>query len=194
MAIIDANNKAHSEVNGRFVGKDAQSANDMKSELVQELPNEEFVVKNAQEDESPKFGSQEELDKFLGEEFKGYKGQAAIDKLLQEKRGHVKAAFHRDDIGVIDLVWGNDKAGIGHAIEQRMREKNGEAHAKDMLENLSEAVTRSVFDKQNKYGNFEFIYKKNRAEYFVIIAPEYNRNKITYVITSFRRGKIKSTE
>lgn len=147
-----------------------------------------------QEDDTPKFGSQEELDEFLGEEFKGYKGQAAIDKLLQEKRGHIKAAFHRDDIGDIDLVWGNDKAGIGHAIEKRMQEKNGEAHAKDMLQNLSEAITHGVFDKHNKYGNFEFIYKKNGAEYFVIIAPEYNRNKITYVVTSFRRGKIKSTE
>ena len=60
-----------------------------------------------------------DVDKLYGEEFKGYKGQAAIDKLLKEQRGHVKGAFHRDDIGDIDLVWGSDTAGLQHIIKQR---------------------------------------------------------------------------
>ena len=47
-----------------------------------------------------------ELTTLLGEEFKGYKGQEAVNKLLQEKRGHVKGAFHREDMGDIDLLWG----------------------------------------------------------------------------------------
>lgn len=142
--------------------------------------------------DKPKFGSQEELDNLLGEEFKGLKGQAAIDKLLQEKRGHVKGAFHREDIGDMDLLWGNKNVGLQHVIEQRLREKNGELHVKDVLENLNEAITQAKFDIHNKYGNFEFVYKKNGAEYRIIIAPEYHKNKITYLITAFRRGKIKT--
>lgn len=46
------------------------------------------------------------LDNLLGKEYVGVKGQAAIDKLMQEKQGHVKGAFHREDIGDIDLLWG----------------------------------------------------------------------------------------
>lgn len=41
MAIIDANNKAHSEANGRFVSK---SASELKAELAQEIPNKDSLV------------------------------------------------------------------------------------------------------------------------------------------------------
>lgn len=55
------------------------------------------------------------LKKLLGKEFTGVKGQKAVEKLLQEKQGHVKGAFTRQDIGDIDLVWGNEKQGLCHA-------------------------------------------------------------------------------
>ncbi len=43
-------------------------------------------------------------------EFEG-KGAQAVAKLLQEKRGQVAGAFYREDLGYIDLVWGN--VGVG---------------------------------------------------------------------------------
>ena len=131
-----------------------------------------------------------ELNALLGEEFKGFKGQDAVNKLIQEKRGHVKGAFHREDIGDIDLLWGNENVGLKHAIEQRLKEKNGEAHAQDMLDNLAEAINKGMYSKRNDRGNFEFIFKKDGVEYRTIIAPEYHKNKITYVLTAFRRGKL----
>ncbi len=140
-----------------------------------------------QDDDVPKFGSQEELDALLGEEFKGVKGQAAIDKLLEEKRGHVKGAFHRDDIGDIDIFWGNDGAGLKHIIIQRAKEKP--EHVEEILSHLNTAVNEGVFDKRNKYGNFELEYNCDGVKYRIIIAPEYHRNKITYVLSAFRRGK-----
>ncbi|WP_267892761.1 putative barnase/colicin E5 family endoribonuclease, partial [Helicobacter ailurogastricus] len=45
----------------------------------------------------------------FGENFAEYagKGAEAVKKLLQEKRGQVSGAFYRQDLGYIDLVWGN---------------------------------------------------------------------------------------
>ena len=79
---------------------------------------DQSAEKEDDDDRAP-YGSQEELDALLGEEFKGVKGQAAVDKLLKEKRGHVKGAFHRNDIGDIDLLWGNASTGLEHILERR---------------------------------------------------------------------------
>ena len=46
-----------------------------------------------------------------GKEFKGYKGYSAILKLLKERKGHIRAAFHNKDIGDIDLIWGTTGEG-----------------------------------------------------------------------------------
>ena len=123
----------------------------------------------------------------MGKEYKGYKGQAAIDKLMHEKQGHVKGAFHREDIGEIDLLWGNDNIGLKHIITQREKEKEG--HVEEILNHLSTAIEKGEFKKRNDRGNFEFVYKVNNAQYKTIIAPEYHNHKITYVLTAFRRGK-----
>jgi len=51
-------------------------------------------------------GMADDYKKLMGPEFTGVKGQAAVEKLLNERQGHVKEAFYRDDIGGIDLYWG----------------------------------------------------------------------------------------
>lgn len=143
----------------------------------------QFVKKDESSvSENSNADSHEELDMFLGEEFKGVKGQAAVEKLLKEKRGHVKGAFHRDDIGDIDLVWGNDYVGLQHIIKQR--EKQG-INATEFLEELSDVVNNGDFYQKSERGNFEFLHKGKMA----VIAPEYRRNKITFVLTAYKTRK-----
>lgn len=125
-----------------------------------------------------------ELTTLLGEEFKGYKGQDAVNKLLQEKRGHVKGAFHREDMGDIDLFWGSDTVGLKHILQRR--EEQG-INADEFVSNLAEVVERGEFYQKNNNGNFEYWYKGN----MVVIAPEYHGNKITFVLTAFKRRRIK---
>ena len=127
------------------------------------------------------------LDEILGEGFKGYKGQDAVNKLLQEKHGHIKSAFHRDDIGDIDLLWGNDKLGLQHIIKQREEEK--QEHSQEIMEHLVDAIEKGEFKQKNDRGNFVFSYRESEVQYRAIIAPEYHNHKITYVLTDFRRGK-----
>ena len=140
------------------------------------------------DDEVPKFGSQEELDALLGEEFTGYLGQAAVDKLLREKRGHIKGAFHRDGIGDIDLLWGDGKIGLSHIIDRRSTEKkkgyDGE-HIKRVLEHIEETINKGVFKSQNQRGDITFVYNG----YGVSIAPTYHGNKITYLLTAFKNDR-----
>ena len=104
---------------GEFVEK-IKSYNDMSIEELKEEATEGEPIS-------------EELVDLLGVEFKGYKGQDAVNKLLEEKQGHIKGAFHRDDIGDIDLIWGNDNVGLQHIIRQREKEKIG--HANEILSN-----------------------------------------------------------
>lgn len=50
---------------------------------------------------------------------KNLRNEKAVSVLLSMKHGHIKDAFHRDGIGDIDLVWGNDNAGLQHIIKRR---------------------------------------------------------------------------
>lgn len=134
---------------------------------------------NKQEERENAGETPEEIEKLYGEEFKGYKGQAAIDKLLKEQRGHVKGAFHRDDMGDIDLLWGNDYLGLQHIIKHR--EEQG-INAQQFLSDIAEAVESGEFRKKNDRGNFEFLYGRK----MVIIAPEYKGNKVTYLLTAYK--------
>ena len=153
----------------------SKTTEQLKDELRVSLSGEEISVADAQADATA-------LNALMGEEFKDVKGQAAIDKLMQEKRGHVKAAFHRDDIGDIDLLWGNDRLGLQHIIFQREKEKEG--HAREILSDLATAIEKGTFQKRNNRGNFEFKYGKS----YVVIAPEYHGNKITYLLTAYKRN------
>ena len=127
----------------------------------------------------------EVINTLYGPEYKGYKGQDAVNKLLAEKQGHIKGAFHRNDIGYIDLIWGNDNLGLKHIIKRREEEKPG--HSKIVLDNLTETIQKASLRKVNNRGNFEFVYKNGKTKYFVIIAPEYHGTKITYVLSAFNR-------
>lgn len=124
-----------------------------------------------------------DLKSLLGEEFKGYKGQAAVDKLVKEQRGHIKAAFHREDIGDIDLIWGNDSLGLQHIIKHR--EEQG-IDTKEFLSDLSNVVEKGAFIRFNNNRTFEFWFKGKMA----VVAPEYHSNKMTYLLTAFKRKKV----
>ena len=119
------------------------------------------------------------LRDLLGKEFTGYKGQSAVDKLMQEKQGHIKGAFHRDDIGDIDLLWGNDYIGLQHIISHR--EEQG-INASEFLQDLANVVEKGEFLKQNKRGNFELQYGRKVA----VIAPEFKGERVNYVLTAYK--------
>ena len=128
-----------------------------------------------------------ELDNLLGKEYVGVKGQAAIDKLMQERQGHVKAAFHREDIGDIDLIWGSDSVGLQHIIQQRERQ-GIDVH--DFVKQITDTIEKGQYYGKNSRGDFQFIHNGK----MVVIAPEYHGQEITYLLTAFNtRYKAKTS-
>ena len=159
-----------------------------------------FKEENVRRDQGGKFSStgggggggggatgQKDIGKLLGQEYTGVKGQAAINKLLQTKGGHVKGAFEHPDIGKIDLLWGDkkQKIGLAHIINERQKRKRD---PKELLSNLTAVIEHGYVLKDangkpitNKNGRWE-IYLDNKV---AVITPEVRGNKITALLTAY---------
>ena len=129
---------------------------------------------NAEETSEPR-----DVSALLGAEYKGVKGQDAVNKLLREKQGHVKGAFHREDIGDIDLIWGDDTCGLQHIIKRR--EEQG-INAREFVKDLAEVVEKGKYIRRNAKGNFELLHNGKMA----VVAPELHGNKLTFLVTAFK--------
>lgn len=127
-------------------------------------------------------GGSSSVSEFLGKEFTGVKGQAAIDLLMKEKQGHVKGAFTRKDIGDIDLVWGDESRGLCHILERR---KYPEEKKKEFLSSLGNVIEKGSLSL-NKEGRFEVFYENKIA----VISPDFNGDeKIKFLLTAFKQRK-----
>ena len=111
-----------------------------------------------------------------------YQGQKAIEKLRKEQNGHVKNAFFRNDIGMIDLVWGNEHRGLYHSIIHRQKEN---INIDDFLSNLSEVIEQG---KNKGYGDNNTLEVWHKGK-MAIISPIYHGYKTTFVLTAFKRTK-----
>ena len=117
----------------------------------------------------------------LGEEIKNVKGQEAVNVLLEKKRGHVKAAFIRDDIGTIDLIWGDETCGLCHIIKRR--EMQG-INPIEFLSDIEDVITYGTISKNSK-GRFEIFFNKKVA----VVSPELRNNKLTFLLTAYKTRK-----
>ena len=121
-------------------------------------------------------------EQFFGVEYKGVKGKAAIDKLLQEKQGHVKAAFYRKEVGDIDLVWGHEFSGLKHVIILRDEQKatgEGKMSGLEMANKIPEIIDKGQFivDNDNRL-KFEL------GDYRVGINPNYDGEKLNWIVSA----------
>ncbi len=146
----------------------------------------------------------EQLKKLYGEELKGAKGKAALKMLLMERKGHVKSAatmtYHNNEIGV-DYIWGNDRVGLKHLIIDRTKElaKQGKtvqqikAHIAEILNNITEAIENGdATDGGNTKGDIEIDYRPTKTH--LVIGRSYKGEKVTYVLTGFKRRKSKQNK
>jgi hypothetical protein len=129
------------------------------------------------------------FDNLMGKEFKGVKGQAAVDLLLKEKQGHVKAAFYRDDIGEIDLFWGDGRSGLSHIVKRRKEEG---ANPAVFLKNIANVIEKGQMFGNNKYPDrINLAYKGKVA----IIAFDLRETETTALLTAFDvKNKVGATK
>ena len=122
------------------------------------------------------------FEEFFGEEFTGLKGADAIEKLLKEKRGHIKNAFERSEIGGITLVWGNASGGLLHTIIRRDEMFNqgyGNISGEDMANMIPDIIANGEFSIDSKdRPRFEF------NGYRVAMKPSYFDEKLNWIVSA----------
>lgn len=119
---------------------------------------------------------QESLD-LLGQEHKAPHGDAAVQKLLDCKNGHIKNAFIRSDIDDITLIWGNDAVGLKHIIKRRTEENED---VDELVSHLSDTIENGTL-KINKRGRFVI----TKGKYQAIISPEIFNDKLNFLVTGY---------
>ncbi|HEG0356612.1 TPA: hypothetical protein SB349_000722 [Campylobacter coli] len=127
--------------------------------------------------------------KEFGENYAEYyhDGKGALQKLLIEKQGQVAGAFHRKDLGDIDLVWGDGNFGLSHIMNRREEDfiKQGlnKIEAKNKALNFIKEIENIINNGNVKKGNNRaFIDVKNSR---VMVALDYKGKDKKWIITAY---------
>ncbi|EKD4917373.1 hypothetical protein OR154_001399 [Campylobacter coli] len=109
-------------------------------------------------------------------------GKGALQKLFIEKQGQVAGAFHRKDLGDIDLVW-------GEVIDKIKHKGYGLAHIIDKHPELDLKLVSDIIDKGKLNNQNNIRYRIEYKNYIIGLSSEYKGNKRTFIITAFERYK-----
>ncbi|EOD7308289.1 PBECR2 nuclease fold domain-containing protein [Campylobacter coli] len=127
--------------------------------------------------------------KEFGENYAEYyhDGKGALQKLLIEKQGQVAGAFHRKDLGDIDLVWGDGNFGLSHIVNRREEDfiKQGlnKIEAKNKALNFIKEIENIINNGNVKKGNNRaFIDVKNSR---VMVALDYKGKDKKWIVTAY---------
>ncbi|EAL5396542.1 hypothetical protein DQX97_00740 [Campylobacter upsaliensis] len=134
------------------------------------------------------------LKEDFGENFAGYKGKEAIEKLLEEQRGQVRGAFYKEGLGEIDLVWGDKNYGLEHILNKH----GGEFES--LARELSEAVENGKIVKddkgrlrleyENKIVGIKDNWKGEKTAHWVVTAyVKKEKEASLYTSASFTKGE-----
>lgn len=123
--------------------------------------------------------------KEFGENYTEYyhDGKGALQKLLIEKQGQVAGAFHRKDLGDIDLVWGEviDKIkhkgyGLSDIIDK---------HPELDLNIIPEIIEKGeIAQRKNREKSFNIVFK----DYILGLNKGFNKNgENQWIVTAFEK-------
>lgn len=104
--------------------------------------------------------SQDEL-KVFGKnhsEFAG-KPKEVIDFLLKERNGQVIGAIEREDLGKIDIVWGDKGKGLRHIKKRHLIEQNDFKSYEDIVNKISDILKNGKLGKFYENGTKVNLYK-----------------------------------
>lgn len=118
-------------------------------------------------------------------------GELTQEELAQGYKAQVAGAFHRNELGDIDLVWGDDTFGLKHILQK---------HEKDFTnfkgDNLSEQVANAISEivekgkLVEKNGVFTLWHKKGENWYLAGLSKGYNgEGDNLWIITSYKKTK-----
>lgn len=150
--------------NGRFSGARLLSGAKSNKQLKREHKNRSF-------------------EEFYGEEIKGrgLTGRNAVKKLIEEQRGHIKAAFHRDDLGDIDLAWGDTEAGLCHIFKRRLEEGQ---NVQEVINAISNVIANGEVDPDKERPGSYYI---KHGKFGVSVSKDFKNRPVRLVLTGFKK-------
>ena len=112
------------------------------------------------------------------------KAKSAFEFLVQNRGGYLKSVYHRDDIGDIDLLWGeshniHNGYGLKHIIEKHIDYYGDFASIEEAERVISDVINNGKSYRDNKDAKLINIEK---GDYRVIIAKNAEGN---WVLTAF---------
>lgn len=129
-------------------------------------------------------------------------GANAIKKLLTERQGQVAGAFEREELGDIDLVWGEFKVvkgeikgyGLSKIEAKHLNDFaifEGSTPQEKMANGINEIIQKGVLESKN--GVDTIIYKKDSDEFRVGLSKGWNnQGDNRWIITAYNNKKVSS--
>ena len=104
--------------------------------------------------------SQDEL-KVFGKNYSEFAGKPkeAIDFLLKERSGQVIGAIEREDLGKIDIVYGDKSKGLRHIKKRHLIEQNDFKSYEDIVNKISDILKNGKLGKFYENGTKVNLYK-----------------------------------
>ena len=147
----------------------------------QKQPDGSWKPVKGQEGEFRPFRSETDFGKDF-KQFKGYPKEAIL-YLTEVKEGQVKGVWEREDVGSIDLVWGNGKQGLRHIIKSHLR-KDFSSY-KDMAEKIDTILRKGELSKDKNdyiltYGDYRVVLLD-----ITVYDKDDNFNDKRFILTSY---------
>jgi len=115
---------------------------------------------------------------FIYNQFKG-KVREAIDFLTRHQSGDLLGVFHRDDVGDIDLVWGDKNGGLAHIIDKHITTHDDFKDIDEASQVIEDVINNGEITKDGKLR-----IEITDGKYKVSIRKDYNGESKNWVVTA----------
>ena len=131
---------------GFEVGREIEALESAEND--RQVENKENKRKSAQTQNVPLKPIGKGLFGNIYDQFKG-KVQEAFDFLLKHKSGDLLGVFHRKGVGDIDLIWGDNHAGLAHIINKHIGNGKSFSNMKEFIESITDIINNGNIDFEN---------------------------------------------
>ena len=131
---------------------------------------------------------------FFGKVYNQFKGKAkeAVNFLMRHKSGKLLGVFHRNDIGEISLVWGDEKGGLAHIISKHIVEQNDFNNIDEVINTMQQVINNGTITRENKdkvvidYNDYRVAIRKQTRDNNGNVVEQGN-----WVVTAFDKSRSK---
>lgn len=191
-----------SKFNVATIGKEGENTHPSILDTAEQISNEQTVqrqaaplVQAAQETGHlvvggvPKAEGSKSVFGKVYDQFKG-KPKRAYRELSKEKGGIAIGVYHRDDIGDIALVWGDERGGLVHIIKRHIEEQTDFPDIESALNVMQQVIDNGNITRENPdkvvidYNGYRVVVRKQTRDNQGNVVESGN-----WVVTAFDKSR-----